>query len=336
MNEEERKNVLLFIHTACQQGCRKKIVCQYLGIDIRRIQRWKKDGVIDKRKGSPRKVEKRLTEAEKDEIIETCTNERFRNLNPHEIVAILAEEGKYIASESSFYRTLHERNLMKHRRDEKKPTGSQQIEVVITEPHKQLSWDISYLKTTVKGKYFYLYMFIDIWNRKIIQWAIHEEESDKKAKELLEDIGIKNYSLHSDNGGPMKSHLMKATLEKLGVLATFSRPYVSNDNAYSEALFKTVKLTAGYPKAFDSIEEAREWMSKFVQWYNYEHKHSGIGYVTPQERLEGKDKIIFAKRNETYLSAYNTHPERWSKPPKQWKHEEKVSLKRGERKRHLS
>lgn len=306
------------------------MVCKYLEIPIRTIQRWENAGTQDKRKGAKKFVKRRLSVAERSKIVKICTSKRFKNHTPYTIVAILAEEGEYIGSESTIYRVLREQNMLTHRRNEKKRKGeSYQEEIVATGPKQLCSWDISYLKTNIKGVYYYLYMFIDVWSRKIIGWGIYETESGEIAKALILKIGLMYCILHSDNGGPMRYGGLRALLEMLHVIQSFSRPNVSNDNAYSESLFKTIKYNVGYPRQFEKIEDAREWMGKFVNWYNKKHRHSGIGYVTPEERESGKDKEIFVKRNATMKKAYEKNPERWSKNPKTWKYVETVVLKKG-------
>lgn len=313
-------------------------MCEYLEISIRTIQHWEKNGSKDKRKGASKCVRNKLTATEESEIVKTCCNSRFMNLTPYEIVPILAEEGKYIASVSSFYRVLDKAGLLfckrKYNKQSKKNIPE---EIKASAPYEILSWDISWLKTNIQGKYYYLYMFVDIWSRYIVGWKVHEKENGQLAKELVneinKDIDIKGSILHSDNGSPMRCSTMRATLEKLGVSPSFSRPYISNDNAYSESLFKTLKYKAGYPKCFRNIESAREWVAEFVNWYNKEHRHSKIGHVTPSQRLTGEDKKIFAKRNKAFAEARKRNPERWSKQIKKWSHEKDVVLKKGNIKR---
>lgn len=159
-----------------------------------------------------------------------------------------------------------------------------------TGPNQVWSWDITYLPGPIRGTFFYLYLFVDVWSRKIVGAEVFGEECNAKASQLLRRIcrekGLdpENLVLHSDNGGPMKGATMKATLEQLGVVASLSRPRVSNDNAFSEALFRTLKYRPGYPEGpFESLAHARLWVRSFVGWYNHEHLHSGIGFVTPSE-----------------------------------------------------
>jgi transposase InsO family protein len=298
---------------------------------LRTIQRWEKDVVGDKRCFASRIPANKLTRAERDRVIDICCNERFYDMTPHEIVPILAEEGVYIASESTYYRILRSEGLLKHR-SESKPGSKRHKpeELKATGPDQVWSWDITYLLTSIKGIYYYLYMFEDIWSRAIIGWDIYEEESAELASSLMARISIDRdvhgVRLHSDNGSPMKGATMLATLQRLNVLPSFSRPRVSNDNPYSESLFRTLKYTTGYPRSFDSIEDARKWVAGFVDWYNNEHRHSGIKYVTPMQRHNGIDKAILAKRKNTYVNAQLKHPERWSKKIRDWSWIKEVHL----------
>jgi putative transposase len=276
-----------------------------------------------------------LTDAEVNEIIAISCSERFMNTTPYAIVPILAEEGVYIASESSFYRVLREADLLKHRKNSRQCRKSEKIELKATGINQIWSWDITYLKTEIKGKFYYLYFFIDIWSRAIMGWEIHENESGEKASAMMAKMCDKHnikkdvLLLHSDNGAPMKCATMLATLEFLGVHPSYSRPSVSDDNAYSESLFKTLKYTAGYPRYFKTIEQAKEWVSKFVEWYNNEHRHSKIDYVTPNQRHAGEHIEILEKRQETYAKAKEKNPHRWSAETREWKETEEVYLKKG-------
>ncbi len=244
---------------------------------------------------------------------------------------ILAENGVYIGSERTFYRVLKAEELLTHRSENNPPKKRYKPEEqTATGPDQVWSWNITYLLTEIKGKYYYLYLVEDIWSRAIRGWEIYEKESAEFASELITKIclrnNISNIVLHSDNGSPMKGATMLATLQRLGVVPSFSRPSVSNDNPYSESLFKTVKYVPGFPKTFCSVDEAREWMNRFVHWYNNEHRHSGIKYVTPMQRHTGKDIELLIVRQETYVNARQKHPERWSKNTRNWEHIDKVKL----------
>ena len=319
------------ISEAMGSGAGKKNACETAGIPIRTVERWEADGAGDKRSLVKNIPSNKLNQNERDEIIDICCSERFRDHSPNEIVPILAEEGRYIASESSYYRILKQRDLLAHRSESKPPKKrGKPDELKATGADQVMSWDITYLLSNIKGKYYYLYMFEDVWSRAIRGWDVHEEENAENAAALMNKIckenNIVNMKLHSDNGSPMKGATMLATLQHLGVLPSFSRPRVSNDNPYSEALFKTLKYTAGYPGFFSSIEEARIWVEAFVTWYNNEHRHSGIKFVTPMQRHNGEDKKLLNKRRETYKKAQQKNPERWSRNIRNWDWIEEVCL----------
>jgi putative transposase len=183
----------------------------------------------------------------------------------------------------------------------------------------------SYLPTSVKGHYFYLYLFMDIFSRKVVGWQAYESESSELAAQVMRDIVLREriapnqVVLHSDNGGPMKGSSRPATLQALGVVPSFSRPAVSNDNPYSESLFKTLKYHPVYPRPpFANLHGARDWVTSFVQWYNHEHRHSAIKFVTPGQRHAGMDMTLLHKRTALYEAAKLRHPERWSGATRNW------------------
>ena len=233
----------------------------------------------------------------------------------------LADKGEYIASESTMYRILHEVKMQNHRGRSQQPgKHGKPTSYSATAPNQVWTWDITYLHGPIKGLFFYLYLIIDIFSRDIVGWAVWAEESAEHAKELIRRaclaqgrLSTSPLVLHSDNGSPMKGATMLETLYALGITPSNSRPRVSNDNPYSEALFRTFKYRPGYqPKGFATIEEARVWCSIFVKWYRHENHHSGIKFVTPAERHAGKSGEILNKRHEVYEAAKAAHPERWN------------------------
>lgn len=262
----------------------------------------------------------------------------YKSLPPSQIVPSLADKGLYIASESSFYRILREDNQLKHRGKAKPRTVVKPEPYVATGPNQVWTWDITYLPTSVKGSFYYLYMIMDIFSRKIVGWEIYEKQTDELASVvarkayLSERVAGKDLVLHSDNGSPMKGATMLATLQNLGVAASFSRPSVSNDNPYSEALFRTLKYKPGYPvKPFESLEISRDWTLKFVRWYNEEHKHSNIKFVSPVIRHCGKDKAILEHREKVYEEARKRNPIRWSGNVRNWDAPKEVHLNPGKK-----
>ncbi len=327
----ERANIIKHINEAVNSGARRKQACKTIGLTSRTIQRWEKNPDGDKRPEFKRISPQALSDEEKEKIIEICNENEYKDLSPNQIVPILAGKGEYYASESSFYRVLRKMGLLKHRSD-CKPAESRNKpdELKTTGPNQVWSWDITYLKTCIKGVYYYLYLFMDVWSRMIVGWTVEENEDGEIAAEIIKQIcrkkGIKNIYLHSDNGGPMKCGTMLATLQWLGVVPSFSRPHVSNDNPFSESLFKTLKYRPSFPKNFESLDETKAWVETFVCWYNEEHHHSAIKYVTPKERHYEKDISILLNRKETYIAARDKRPDRWSGNIRNWDPIEEVFL----------
>ena len=174
---------------------------------------------------------------------------------------------------------------------------------------------------------------MDVWSRKILAWDVHESESSELAARLVEhvrrsaDRDLEGWVLHSDNGGPMKGATMLATLQRLGVVPSFSRPRVSDDNPFAESLFRTLKYRPEYPvSGFATLDDAHRWVAAFVRWYNDEHQHSGIGFVTPTARHEGEDVEILAARRHVYARARRRHPERWTQHSRSWSRPDVVAL----------
>lgn len=300
----------------------------------RTVQRWRvRAELSDGRKGPLTKPHNKLSDEEIKKMLEVVTSVEFINKSPHQIVPALADRGEFIASESSFYRMMKTNALLTHRGSVKPKTMVRPRAFEATNPNELYSWDITYLRSSLRGQYFYLYLFIDIFSRKIVGWRVHDRESAELAAELLNDICLKEgiakdtLVLHSDNGGPMKGATMLITLQRLGIVPSFSRPSVSDDNAFSESTFRTLKHCPQYPtKPFESLEAATEWVEKFVIWYNTEHLHSGISFVTPTSRHEGDDVAILEKRKSVYTEAKTKNPSRWSKEIRNWNRINSVKL----------
>ena len=295
-------------------------------MSARTLQRWRRQaGGEDGRKGSGREPHNKLPAATREQILKVVNNAEHKELSPKQIVPRLADQGRFLASESSVYRILRQEGQMKHREPSRPRQRNKPQAYVARGPGQVWTWDITYLRSSVRGMFFFLYLIVDIWSRKIVGWEIHEEESMEVSSLLMHrsclELGVDpdGLILHSDNGGPMKGSTMLATLQRLGVVASFSRPRVSDDNPYSEALFRTLKYRPEYPRRpFASIAEAREWVRGFVRWYNTEHLHSAINFVTPDDRHFGREAQILAKRHQVYLQARRRHPERWTGKTRNW------------------
>lgn len=305
---------------------------------MRTFQRWVRDGddavMADSRTTSTRPAPaNKLSEDERAQILAVANSEEFASLPPTQIVPTLADRGVFVASESSFYRVLKAAAQQHHRGRAKKPSSRVATSHCATGPNEVWSWDITWMPAAVKGQFYYWYMVLDVFSRKIVGHEVHVAESAELASLLMrraslaERLAGRPLVLHSDNGSAMKGATMLATLEQLGVAPSFSRPRVSNDNAYAESLFRTCKYRPDYPaKPFESLDEARAWTQKFVRWYNHEHKHSGLKFVTPAQRHTGQDAAILARREKVYRDARNRNPERWSQGTRNWKLEDQVWL----------
>ena len=266
-----------------------------------------------------------MSEAERALVVAVATCPTFRDLPACQIVPILADAGVYLASERSFYRILEQERLLAHRGKARVAAHSRPVEQKADGPNQVWSWDITYLRSPIRGSFYYLYLVVDVWSRKIVGWKVHECESPEFAAELIQEAVKREGAdperlvLHSDNGGPMKGATLLATLTALGIVPSFSRPRVSDDNPYSEALFRTVKYRPEYPSApFRSLEEAREWVEAFVGWYNNEHRHSAIRFVTPAQRHNGEHLLVLSGRKEVYEEAKRNRPDRWSGQVRDW------------------
>jgi putative transposase len=319
---------------AVESGARLKKASAMLGLSARTIIRWRQEGTgQDQRKGPSTAPANKLGEQERQEILGVSSSVPFRDLSPKQIVPKLADKGIYLASESTFYRVLKERKMLTHRQASKPAVTHRPKEHLATGPCQVWSWDITYLKTSVQGIFFYLYMTVDVWSRKIIAAQVFAEESMDHSSMLLahacmtHGVQPEELVLHSDNGGPMKGATMLATLHKLGVIPSFSRPSVSNDNPYSESLFRTMKYRPEYPsKPFENIEQAQSWVDGFVFWYNTQHLHSAIRFVTPDDRHFGREEHILENRRNVYEIARRRNPNRWSTKIRNWNPVHQVRL----------
>lgn len=302
------------------------------------MQRWRKEGGPreDQRPHAKRKPPAhKLSDEERQQIVNISNQPKYKSLPPSQIVPRLADEGVYLASESTFYRVLHEHNLQHHRGRSAKPVSKPITTHYAVSPNQVWMWDISWLLGPAKGLFYYLYLILDLYSRKIVGWEIWDEESAEYASQLVrrsilsEQCVVRKEPLvlHSDNGSPMKGATLLETLYNLGITPSRSRPRVSNDNPYAESIFRTFKYRPEYPnKGFASMDEAREWVLNFVRWYNTEHRHSGLNFITPNQRHQGLADQVFEKRKQVYEAAKAKHPQRWSRDIRDWSLEDKVWL----------
>lgn len=325
----DRRQAVKLVTEACDAGARKHKACEIMEIDLRTFQRWTREDKVrsDKRPTAQRpEPRNKLSPEERQQVLDTCHQPEFASSPPSQIVPQLADRGEYLASESSFYRILREADEQHHRgRSRASRKVALPTSFCATGPNQVWSWDITWLPGPIHGLFFYLYMIIDIYSRKVVGWEVYSQELSEYASIVLrravlsENCIFQPLVLHADNGSPQKGSDLKATMEALGVRPSYSRPRVSDDNPYSEAIFRTCKYRPNYPnKGFMDIEKARIWVGDFVDWYNKEHHHSGIKFVTPNQRHAGEDIKILAKRKEVYESAKAHNPQRWSGNTRNW------------------
>lgn len=328
---------MTLMEEAAGNGCRRAAACDALEISLRTYQRWTREAGTDSKDGrkGARQVPpaNKLSDEERARILVLVNSTEFASQPPSQIVPTLVDRGEYVASESTIYRVMKAAAQQHHRGRAKKPSTRVVTSHCATEANRLWSWDITWLPTAVKGLYFYWYMVLDVYSRKIVGHEVHVAESAELAALLMrkaslaEGLAGRKVVLHSDNGSAMKGATMLATLEKLGVVPSFSRPRVSNDNPFAESLFRTCKYRPNYPrKPFESVEQARTWTQQFVQWYNHQHKHSGLKFVTPAQRHGGQADAILRRREQVYEAAKQRCPERWSGATRNWKLKDEVWL----------
>lgn len=322
----QRQKLTGWIGEAIDAGARQWRACKEAGIDPKTYRAWRQ-GHADRRPTASRpEPANKLSEQERQAIVQTCNQPEYAHLPPSQIVPMLADQGIYLASESSFYRILkqadqlHHRGRAKARQKHRVPTTH-----IANGPNQLWSWDISYMPASVRGSFYYLYLILDIYSRKIVGWEVHEKEGGDEAAALLQRTVLAEHCfrqplvLHADNGAPMKSQTLQMKLHDLGITPSHSRPRVSNDNPYSESLFRTLKYCPQWPsEGFASLAAAREWVAQFVNWYNHTHRHSAIRFVTPEQRHCGEDKEILQARSRVYQDAKARRPERWSGETRNW------------------
>lgn len=329
---EDRQRTVQWLEAACREGARLKSACEVAGIDARTVQRWQGSDGLQRGDGRPQAIRPipahALSAAERQRILEIANEPRFAELPPARIVPMLADEGTYIASESSFTRVLRAHGQTQHRGRAKAPQrGRPPSTHVATGPRQLWCWDMTFLASQVMGQWFYLYLILDVYSRKIVGFEVHQTDSADHAVDLLRRTALsegihalaRKPVLHGDNGATMKATTVLAMLHWLGIKPSHSRPRVSDDNAFVEALFRTAKYRPQFPiSAFADLESARTWASQFVAWYNHEHRHSGICFVSPAQRHDGHDQQILARRHLVYTQAREATPRRWARHTRNW------------------
>ncbi len=260
----------------------------------------------------------RALSAEEQTTVRALLNSaRFQDQAPREVYATLLDEGTYLCSWRTMYRILAEADEVRARRDQLRHPPYTKPELLATAPKQLWSWDITKLKGPVTWSYYYLYVILDVFSRYVVGWLIAERESAALAHELIgatcakEGITAEQLTLHADRGSSMTSRPVAHLLADLGVTKSHSRPYVSNDNPFSEAQFKTLKYHPTFPERFGSLQDARAWARPFFHWYNQAHHHSGLGLMTPAAVHLGLADQLYAARQQVLQAAYQAHPERF-------------------------
>lgn len=329
---EDRQALARDIDIAHAAGARLKPACETAGIELRTLQRWRAaDGLVagDRRPRAVRPTPRHaLSDAERAQVLAVANEPRFAAVPPARIVPMLADEGVYLASESTFSRVLRSHGQTAHRGRAKAPKAVRPPTTHIATAVRQVwCWDMTYLPAQVLGRWFHLYLILDLYSRKIVGWEVHDSDHADHATHLVRRTalaeGIAALStkpvLHGDNGSTLKATTVLAMLNWLGVKPSYSRPRVSDDNAYAEALFRTAKYRPEFPaKGFADLGEARAWAAGFVHWYNVDHRHSGIRYVSPAQRHAGDDLDLLAARHALYRRARELNPARWSGSTRNW------------------
>ena len=329
---EDRRALAQDIGVAHGAGARLRLTCETAGIDARTLQRWKaSDGLVggDGRPQAVRPIPAHaLSDTERAQVLAVANAPRFASVPPARIVPMLADEGIYLASESTFARVLRAHGQNTHRSRAKAPKAVRPPTTHIAGAVREVwCWDMTYLPTPVMGRWFYLYLILDLYSRKIVGWEVHDTDHAEHAAHLVRRTALTEGIaampvkpvLHGDNGSTLKATTVLAMLNWLGVKPSYSRPRVSDDNAYAEALFRTAKYRPEFPaQGFVDLDQARVWAVGFVHWYNFEHRHSGIRYVSPAQRHTGDDHAILADRHALYIKARERNPARWSGNTRNW------------------
>ena len=303
--------------------------CEALGVSRARFYRQRGPGrpVASEPEGSaepmgpkpapPRSHPRALDAAERQAVLDTLHGPRFCDVSPAEAYATLLDEGAYLASERTMYRILAAAGETGERRNQHVHPAYAKPELLATAPNQVWSWDITKLLGPAKWTYYYLYVILDIFSRYVVGWMVAYREQAVLAERLIAETAAKQriipeqLTLHADRGTSMTSKPVAFLLADLGITKTHSRPHVSDDNPYSESQFKTMKYRPGFPSRFASMEEARAFCQEFFPWYNTEHRHSGIGLLTPEAVHYRRAEALHAARRQVLATAYAAHPERF-------------------------
>ncbi len=333
----DRQAAVALINEAVANGSRQCLACREVGSTLRPVERWVKDGVVvtDRR---PTAVRRRpsnpLSGEERAAVLRVANEPRFASLPPTQIVPPLADEGRDLAAESSFYRLLRAENQRGHRGRARARHPRAVPRHCATRPHQLYAWDITDLPGPIQGMCCFLYLVLDVYSRKIVAHEVHAQASAAHAATLIEQAvhreGVPHGVLvvHQDNGSPMKGSTYLAKLADLGIRPSYSRPGVSDDNADAESLCRRCKYRPECPGACATLDETRQWMLRFTRWYHHEHKHRHLKFVSLAQRHRRDDAAIFAQRTAVYQQARANHPAHWSGNIRHWSLPNEVWLNR--------
>lgn len=266
---------------------------------------------------SSKKHHRKLDETSRLKVLDVLNSETYVDKAPAAVVAMLLDDGQYLCSTSTMYRILAENSAVKERRNQLRHPEYKKPELIATGPNQVWTWDITKIKTGIKFRYHHLYVIIDMYSRYVVGWAVHNKEDAGLAQNLIEESYEKQevlpgqLTIHADRGAAMKSQSVAQLMSDLGVDKSHSRPYVSDDNPFSEAQFKTLKYHASYPKQIETIHETKLYLRGWFEWYNKEHCHSGIAMLKPVDVHTGKADSVLGKRQIVLDRAYDVHPERF-------------------------
>lgn len=322
----DRQEILATVAHAQRGGARLAEAARIAGISERTLRRWRaaeaRGSGDDQRVHATRpRPSNALSEQERQAILDVCNSAEFASKTPMEIVPELADRGVYLGSERTIYRVLQDHNQQHRRGRARAPQPRREPATYRADAINQVwVWDITWLPGVIRGLYYRFYIIMDLYSRKIIASEVWETENAQHSETLIRravyaegGLPENNPVLHGDNGSPLKAGTVQMLMHQLGIKPSYSRPRVSNDNAFAEAFFRTAKYhpSLDIRNGFDSLEAARQWADGFVQWYNQQHKHSALGFVTPQQKHAGEDEAILAKRRAVYEAKRANRPERW-------------------------
>lgn len=316
MSPEVRQQITSGVQDAVHLGIGIESACEVIGVGLRRLQRWRRK-TVDGRTGGLRSSEQKLSESEKDAIVEAFHTPEYLDLPVRAAWVKMLDHGQCLCSPASVFRVLHERQArsrltVRRARPQRRPPVLE-----AKAPNQVWTWDITYLSSPIRGAYFYLYSIQDLFSRKIVGWSVESTEDGKLARDLFSETLAqqiehpKGLRVHADNGSPMRSKSLSALFEKLEVRATHGRPHVSDDNAFIESWFSVLKGRASFPEYFRDIQNARGYVKSLVDWYNSQHMHSRLDYLTPEQMHKGEGEQIQRRRNEVIDKAREQNPKRF-------------------------